>query len=340
MPPGCSAACCDQRRRRRTAARRRRSWPSCWRIGAAAAVEVEQREAVVLRVDLRVVAARRRGRRRPAPASCAVSPGVDSSRANTLADERLGRRVRRVVDDQAAVAEHRFDPAAERVGHADARRVGAPQVGHAATRGIRWGAAAVRARRGRRRCDRRARRWRPAPARRRAAPAATTVRGVERRRRTPYTTGLRPSRDPRRRSRRPRRPARCARATTCSASLMRGQRLEQREQRAAEEPGLLAGDDGDRAADRRAARPARARAAARRGAPAARAMTAAISSRRRSCACVARDRVGPRARGPPDCRKKTARPTESRTRSRRRAAGSTESAGRRPESARKAVWRS
>ena len=47
--------------------------------------------------------------------------------------------------------------------------------------------------------------------------------------------------------------------------LERGQRLEQREQRTAEEPGLLAGDDGDRAAvgeqPRRLAR-ARRRAAA------------------------------------------------------------------------------
>ena len=67
---------------------------------------------------------------------------------------------------------------------------------------------------------------------------------------------------------------------------MRGQRFEQREQRTAEQAGLLAGDDGDRAAIGEQLRRPRARAAARRGAPAARAITAAISSRRRSCACV------------------------------------------------------
>ena len=52
--------------------------------GAPRAVEVEQRQAVVLRLDLRVVAARHELGAGSA-ASLAVWPGVDSSRAKTPA---------------------------------------------------------------------------------------------------------------------------------------------------------------------------------------------------------------------------------------------------------------
>ena len=62
------------------------------------------------------------------------------------------------------------------------------------------------------------------------------------RRRAPYTTALRPSRGPRRRSRRPAPRARGGPADLLR-ELHRGERLQQREQRAAEQPGLLAGDD-------------------------------------------------------------------------------------------------
>ena len=115
----------------------------------------------------------------------------------------------------------------------------------------------------RRGSSRRGGRWRPAPARRRRAAAARRC-AASARRRTPYTTGLRPSRDLRRRSRRS-----ATAGTWCSrddllGQLERGQRLEQREQRAAEQARLLAGDHGDGRADRRAAAPRRR---ARAGAP-------------------------------------------------------------------------
>ena len=45
-----------------------------------------------------------------------------------LADERFRGRVGGVVHDQAAVAEDLLHPPAERIGHADARRVGAPKA--------------------------------------------------------------------------------------------------------------------------------------------------------------------------------------------------------------------
>ena len=85
-----------------------------------------------------------RGSRAPtrsAPASAAsltVSPGRRQLAREHLADERLRRRIRRVVDDQAARSPSTcFEPAAERVGHAGARRVGAPQIGQ--QRGAEFG---------------------------------------------------------------------------------------------------------------------------------------------------------------------------------------------------------
>ena len=50
---------------------------------AAAAVDVKQRDAVVLPVDLRVVAARAVRSDPASAASFTVCPGIDSSRANT-----------------------------------------------------------------------------------------------------------------------------------------------------------------------------------------------------------------------------------------------------------------
>ena len=105
--------------------------------------------------------------------------------------------------------------------------------------------------------------------------------------------------------------------------LQRGERLEQREQRSAEEARLLAGDESRRSCDRRAAPPRRrARAGACRRSCCA-AMTAAMSARRRRAPASARSRR-PTRRDRPDRRRRTARRIESRTRSRRRGAGSRE----------------
>ena len=113
--------------------------------------------------------------------------------------------------------------------------------------------------------------------------------------------------------------------------LERGQRLQQREQRAAEQPGLLAGDDRDGA--RVGEQPRRFARARRRLPPLLLAgddggdLVAPAIVRLR-----AGDRVGPGGAVRRDRRKRTARPRGSRTRSRPRAAGSTESAAHRPGS--------
>ena len=62
-------------------------------------------------------------------AAIAVWPGVDNSRTNTVADRRLGGRIRRVVDDEPAFAEHPLHPSSERLGHAGARLVGGAEIG-------------------------------------------------------------------------------------------------------------------------------------------------------------------------------------------------------------------
>ena len=115
--------------------------------------------------------------------------------------------------------------------------------------------------------------------------------------------------------------------------LQRGERLEQREQRAAKQSGLLAGDDGDGARigelprgldgpGRRLAAPLLLRDDLRdlRVRP------------RDACGFVRRHR--PTRRASTDRRNRTARPTKSRTRSRRRAVSPTESGGHQPESLR------
>ena len=66
----------------------------------------------------------RPARRRPLVASAAVRPGVGDLAAEHVGDERLDRRIGGVEHDQAVCAEQRFEPAGERIGHADARPVG------------------------------------------------------------------------------------------------------------------------------------------------------------------------------------------------------------------------
>jgi hypothetical protein len=87
---------------------------------------VEEREAVVLGVNLRVIAACgeiRSGERREPDRL----PRHRQLARKHLADERLRRRVGRVVHDQPARAQHFFEPPTERVRHSGAGRVGAAQ---------------------------------------------------------------------------------------------------------------------------------------------------------------------------------------------------------------------
>ncbi len=193
------------------------------------------------------------------------------------------------------MAENLFEPAAERVGHADARRVGAPQrrrcsdprnsvAGSSCStrRALRGWLSSSAIGRDRARVD-------AGPRRQRHACAASA------RRRTPYTSGLPPSRGLRRRSRRRRRRAPCGRATTCSASFSAVSALSRVNSGPPKRPGLLAGDDRRpccRSASRRAA--SRARGGRSVAAPAERDDVGDLGA-----AAVVRlgprDRVGPRA---------------------------------------------
>ena len=82
--------------------------------GPAPPVQVEQRDRVVGRLHLRVVAARRQlrpGRRRQPRRFAAQSQLAVEDRPG----ERLGRGIGRIEHDQAAVAEHAVEPPAERL---------------------------------------------------------------------------------------------------------------------------------------------------------------------------------------------------------------------------------
>ena len=178
---------------------------------ATRAVEAEERHAVVLRVDLRVVAARHHvgaGRRREA----GRLTGRRQLAHEDARRERLRRPIRRVVDDQAARAEHPLDPPRERIGHADAGGVGLAEIVEQRRREFRRRKNACelvddRLNRGVQR-DLRDRRRGLRPVAAEGRPCA--VRAA---RRTPCTTGPRPSRGLRPRPRRPRRPAPGAAAT-------------------------------------------------------------------------------------------------------------------------------
>ncbi len=93
------------------------------------AVETEEGDAVLIgRLDLCVISAGGQigaggGGKLRRLAGCRELAGKE------VADERLGRRVGCVVNDEAAVAQHAFEHAAERGGHADARCVGGAEVG-------------------------------------------------------------------------------------------------------------------------------------------------------------------------------------------------------------------
>jgi hypothetical protein len=216
-----------------------------------ATFQMEEREAVVLRVHLRVIAARcqiRSGERRELD-------GLARHRqfaGKDLADQRLGRGIGRVVDHQAAIAENVLDPAAECVGHPNARLVGSSQAGHHVVAEFRWrqqlfefvegfvnrvGVEADGGNRG----------WVGAGPRRKRNRA---------RRQRVIEDGTRPDLlpvvifgvDPEHRDRR-----NVVIARDLLGQFDRRHRLQQREQRSAEQPGLLAGDDRDRASIRKQA---------------------------------------------------------------------------------------
>src|SRR5262249_13009644 len=95
--------------------------------GAASAVEVEQRQAVVLRVHLRVITARsqiRSGER----SQLDGRPRDRKLAGKDLANKGVRRRGGRVVAEEAARAEDVFEPLAEGVGHARAWLVSATQA--------------------------------------------------------------------------------------------------------------------------------------------------------------------------------------------------------------------
>ncbi len=90
--------------------------------GPAPTPKMEEGQTIVLRMDLRVVSPRDEGR----PGRRCQAGGPSRRRqlaAKHLGDQRLGRRVRRVVDDEPAIAEDSFEPPTERLGHADAGRI-------------------------------------------------------------------------------------------------------------------------------------------------------------------------------------------------------------------------
>jgi hypothetical protein len=87
---------------------------------------VEEGEGVVLRVHLRVVAARRQIRTSQSGQFDRLPRHRQLARED-LADERFRCRIGRIVDHEPARTQNLFEPAAERIGHPGARRVGAPQ---------------------------------------------------------------------------------------------------------------------------------------------------------------------------------------------------------------------
>ena len=96
----------------------------------AAPIEVEQRHAAFVRRHLRVVAAglQRRARfRRQAGGFTRVLHFTSEHSGH----DRLGGRVRGVVDNQSLLAEDRFEELAERVGHSHSRPVDLPAASRA-----------------------------------------------------------------------------------------------------------------------------------------------------------------------------------------------------------------
>ena len=94
--------------------------------GLAAGSQVEQRDGAFVRRHLRVIAALHE----PVAGQAGQFGGLARLRDlldEDVAGERLGRRIRRVVHDETVRAEHCFDPVAERLRHASARLVGAAQ---------------------------------------------------------------------------------------------------------------------------------------------------------------------------------------------------------------------
>ena len=162
--------------------------------------------------------------------------------AEQIADKRLRGRIRCVVDDEAPLAKDAFEPAAERVGHADARRVGRPQIGDERRAelcrgknlfelGEDVGDVIV---------ERHGGDWQRIARSRREAHGASGHLAVEDRTRPDFVPvvvfGLNPKDGHGRRAVFPRH---------LLGQLQGGERFEDREERSAEEPCLLSGQDGD-----------------------------------------------------------------------------------------------
>ena len=177
--------------------------------GPAAPVEMEQRQAVVRRLHLRVIPALRQVRAGRSRELHRLARHRQLA-GKELGDERFRGRIRRVVDDKPAVSEHLLDPSAEGVGHSRAGRIRLPQAGEdprlelgrrqRLLELVERGQHGVVERHGRRQAR---------LLTRGAAATPCGARGCRRRRRP---SGLLPSRDPRRQSRRSGRPARDGRA--------------------------------------------------------------------------------------------------------------------------------
>ena len=94
---------------------------------ATLGIETEERGALVSRLHLRVVAMRLQLGAGLRCGSCGV-PGCRQLPHENLAHGRLRAGVRRVVHDQAALAEHLLEPPGKRIGHSHARLVCRAQV--------------------------------------------------------------------------------------------------------------------------------------------------------------------------------------------------------------------
>ena len=94
---------------------------------AARAVEMEERDAVGLRNDLRLVAARREFVTGGCRERCGP-PRMAEFACEQVAHQRFGRRIGRFEHHEPVGAEHGLQPARERVGDAGAWPVGCPQL--------------------------------------------------------------------------------------------------------------------------------------------------------------------------------------------------------------------
>ena len=213
----------------------------------AAGVHVKQREAAFLRRGLRVIPARferRSGFRRETRGLA----GLLDLAGKDMRDERFGRRIGGVEHDQPARAEHGFEPAAKRIGHAGPGCIGAAEAVNQRRREL------GRRHRGFERADRGVHRFVQAHAGDRTGVRLWRIAGgngerlhvrIEHAARLDLVPVVIFGVDPEHRDRR-----HAVLGPHLLGESNRGQRFQQREEWSAEETGLLAGDDGNGLADR------------------------------------------------------------------------------------------